>query len=110
MPGIHNGPTLRPDRIPLIFLSRRGVPGLGGNGQEITRYCSQIDLSVTLLDLLGLPVPPTFMGNDIRLKNVGCSLLKRKTVRFVDAQAERLFDRKDTTSVMGRWFQLYYPR
>ena len=50
------------------------------------------------------------MGNDIRLKNVGCSLLERKTVRFVDAQAERLFDRKDTTSVMGRWFQLYYPR
>ena len=103
-------PDFAPDRIPLIFLSRRGVPGLGGNGQEITRYCSQIDLSVTLLDLLGLPVPPTFMGNDIRLKNVGCSLLERKTVRFVDAQAERLFDRKDTTSVMGRWFQLYYPR
>ena len=103
-------PDFAPDRIPLIFLSRRGVPGMGGNGQEIVKYCSQIDLGVTLLDLLGLPVPPTFMGNDIRLKDAGCSLLERKTVRFVDARAERLFNRKDTTSVMGRWFQLYYPQ
>lgn len=67
-----------PDRIPLLWISRREPPGLAANGQEMADYCAQIDLPVTLLNLSGLPVPPTFMGNDLRLKRLPAPCWPRK--------------------------------
>ncbi len=99
-----------PDRIPLLWISRRELAGLAANGQEMVNYCAQIDLPVTLLNLSGLPVPATFMGNDLRVKNAACSLLAQKTIRLLTPQAEYLVDRKDASSALARWFGMYYPR
>lgn len=99
-----------PDRIPLLWISRRELPGLAANGQEMADYCAQIDLPVTLLNLSGLPVPPTFMGNDLRLKKAACSLLAQKTIRLLSPQGEQQVDRKDASSALARWFRMYYPR
>lgn len=52
-----------PDRIPLIFITERPLPGL-----KTDKYCSQIDLPATILTQLGLPVPETFIGQDIFAK------------------------------------------
>lgn len=99
-----------PDRIPLLWISRRELAGFAANGQEMVNYCAQIDLPVTLLHLSGLPVPATFMGNDLRVKNAACSLLAQKTVRLLTPRAELLVDRRDASSALARWFRLYYPR
>lgn len=99
-----------PDRIPLLWISRREPAGFAANGQQMDNYCAQIDLPVTLLNLSGLPVPATFMGNDLRVKNAACSLLAQKTIRLLTPQAECLVDRRDASSALARWFRLYYPR
>lgn len=99
-----------PDRIPLLWISRREPAGFAANGEEMVNYCAQIDLPVTLLNLSGLPVPATFMGNDLRLKNAACSLLGQKSLRLVTPGAELLVDRRDGSSALTRWFRLYYPR
>lgn len=99
-----------PDRIPLLWISRRELAGFAANGQEMANYCAQIDLPVTLLNLSGLPVPASFMGNDLRAKNAACSLLAQKTIRLLTPQAEYLVDRRDASSALARWFRLYYPR
>lgn len=56
-------PAYNPDRIPLIFITKRPLHDL-----PLDKYCSQIDLPATLLTQLGLPVPDTFIGQDIFAK------------------------------------------
>lgn len=59
-----NRKTFTPERIPFILISKMPLKGL----PETTKYFSQIDLPATLVSMLGLPIPETFMGQDIRTK------------------------------------------
>ena len=67
-----------PVRIPLIFITKndRLRPLF-----DPARFGSQMDLAPTLLGLLGLPVPETFMGRDLRIP--GKSYAITKTVDLI---------------------------
>lgn len=71
-------PDFLPVRIPLIFLSKddRLRPLF-----DPDRFGSQLDLAPTLLGLLGIPVPETFMGRDLRLP--GKNFAVTKTVDLI---------------------------
>ena len=63
----HKREDLSPDRIPLIFITRdnwleKVYPF------DRTKLCSQIDLPVTLINLLGIRAPETFMGRNMITK------------------------------------------
>lgn len=70
-------PSFEPDRIALILLSKRG------DLKKIMpedRWCSQLDLPVTLLSMLGFESPDTFLGSNIMTKR-DCAL-SRSTARM----------------------------
>ena len=71
-------PDFLPVRIPLIFLSKNEDLRKMFDPE---RFGSQLDLAPTLLGLLGIPVPETFMGRDLRIpeKNYAVS----KTVDMI---------------------------
>ena len=56
-----------PDRIPLIFITRNNWFA-SAFPFDTDKLCSQIDLPVTLLNLLGIQAPPTFMGDNLLTK------------------------------------------
>lgn len=98
-----------PARIPLLFLTDMPLPGFGPKGARIERYGSQIDLAVTVLDLLGLPVPETMMGRDLRAQEAAYSVDGDRGIRRRDAAGERdaAFGGGD---VLARWLELFYPQ
>lgn len=66
-----------PDRIALIFLSKSGDLK---HVLPTNRWCSQLDLPVTLLAMLGFESPDSFLGSNIMTKR-DCAL-SRSTARM----------------------------
>lgn len=98
-----------PARIPLLFLTDMPLPGFGPRGTRIERYGSQIDLAVTILDLLGLPVPGTMMGRDLRAQEAAYSVDGDRGVRRRNAAGERDVAFGDGDA-LARWLELFYPQ
>lgn len=96
-----------PDRIPLIMISKNGLTGIAKNGDKVQNYASQIDLPVTLLDLLGIEVPQTFMGSNIFAKNIACTIHNRDTISLIDQSGRREYAIR-TPSPVANWFSYFY--
>jgi phosphoglycerol transferase MdoB-like AlkP superfamily enzyme len=76
----------RLERVPLIFVSRNLAPL---QRLDSRRYASQIDLAPTILSLLGLASPASFVGRDIlSAAHPGHAFGHYDQVLFVDS-AER---------------------
>lgn len=71
-------PDFLPVRIPLIFISKNDRLR---ERFDPDRFGSQLDLAPTLLGLLGIPAPETFMGRDLRIP--GKSYAVTKTVDLI---------------------------
>lgn len=105
-------PDFLPDRIPLILISKnKCLQDLF----DTDLYASQLDLAPTLLGLLGLPVPVTFMGQDLRSKR-SFALSKSPDrvmihlpsgIRHVCVLSER--DRTKEERALRELYRAYYP-
>ena len=81
-------PDFLPVRIPLIFITKndRLRPLF-----DPDRFGSQMDLPPTLLSLLGIPAPETFMGRDLRCTGKSCAFTKTVDLIRLHLPDGRLF-------------------
>ncbi len=102
-----------PDRIPLILITKNNRLK---DVFDTSKYGSQLDLPATLLGLLGLPVPETFMGKDLRTKK-GYALSKSPDfvhLRLPDGTDIRLLTQQDVARTeeeraLMEYYRVFYP-
>ena len=82
-------------RVPFLLLSYGHRPG----GQiDARRLASQVDIAPTLLDELGLPLPPTWTGTPLQQPST------RQFTFFQELAEVGLFDHREPDSVWKYWF------
>ncbi len=108
-----------PERIPLVFITpnRRPLEGL-----DVEKYCSSIDLTPTLVRLIGGKTPRTFMGRDLReKKDCAIAWTSGDRIFFYDrSREEPLIVQLDGTGnadepdafrkMVADYFRLYYRK
>lgn len=99
--------SLTPDRIPLIFITKNSSLCYIDNGSVADNYVSQIDFPSTLLNIVGLPIPKSFMGGDVFNKNVACVMYDRNTISLVNETGEIRYA-VDDVSPVSKWYKSYY--
>ncbi|MBR2426806.1 MAG: sulfatase-like hydrolase/transferase [Lentisphaeria bacterium] len=106
--------TFFPARIPLILITKNNV--LKQAFSRCDRYGSQIDLAPTLLGLLGMNVPDSFMGQDLR-SGKNFAFAKTVDMMFLHLPDGRSFQylqtRKPVTPeerALKEFFDVYYSR
>lgn len=99
-----------PDRIPLIFLTKN----IKFNEEfrinvDKKRYCSQIDLAPTIIDILGFIKPNSMMGKSIFTQS-SCSITKYRDNLYL-RNNERIkvvnLD-NDQDDILYKWYYHYY--
>ena len=109
-------PDFNPSRIPLVFITPSPEPLKNLNREK---YCSSIDITPTLVRLIGGVIPKSFMGRDLQEKK-NCAISRTPGhVLFV----HRRFDSKPLTVRLGEksydtpekqafndYFNLYYSK
>lgn len=106
--------TFFPARIPLILITKNNI--LKQEFPVTDRYASQIDLAPTLLGLLGIKKPDSFMGHDLRCgKNF--AFAKTVDMLFLHLPDGRSFEYLQTKPpvtpeerALKDFFEVYYSR
>ena len=106
--------TFFPARIPLILITRNNW--LKQEFPETHRYGSQIDLAPTLLGLLGIRKPDSFMGHDLR-SGKDFAFAKTVDMMFLHLPSGQTFEylqtKKPVTpeeTALKEFFEVYYSR
>ncbi len=109
-----NRETFFPARIPLILITRNNW--LKQEFPETHRYGSQIDLAPTLLGLLGIKVPDSFMGQDLR-SGKDFAFAKTVDMMFLHLPSGQTFEYLQTKdpatpeeTALKEFFEVYYSR
>ncbi len=101
---------LTPARIPLILIAKDNIPA---RYFPADAFCSQIDLPVTILDLLGIPVPDSFMGMDFRTPGIRSVSTKNGKYYLHSAKKSEEFriapaPSTDSERAFKHWISEYY--
>lgn len=108
--------NFNPARIPLIFIT----PSPGAlKGLDSRKYCSSIDLTPTLVRLIGGKIPNSFMGRDLREKK-NCAIARTpghlmvinrpgEDKPLVFKLGEKEYDSPEKTA-FNDYFNLYYSK
>lgn len=98
--------NFEPDRIPLIFLTSNKDIYIDIDSEK---YCSQIDLAPTIMDLLGWSKTESMMGNSILDKN-NISITKYQNDIILRSNShKRIINlQNDKNNIISKWYYHYY--